>query len=99
MNKLNSKLKIKPLILMCFLLLSGGILLAAENKLEEPRTTIVNVAGEQEQKNIEAIKKTQTAQNKAKQSAKKTVKTNKKDSFIPTEAISEDLAVSFPTDI
>jgi hypothetical protein len=97
MNKLNSKLKIKPLILMCFLLLNGGTLFAAEGKSDEPRTTKVNVA--EEQKNIEAIKKAQTTQNKAKQSAKKTVKTNKKDSFIPTEAISEDLAVSFPTDI
>jgi hypothetical protein len=82
---------------MCFLLLNGGTLFAAEGNSDEPRTTKVNVA--EEQKNIEAIKKAQTTQNKAKQSAKKTVKTNKKDSFIPTEAISEDLAVSFPTDI
>jgi hypothetical protein len=55
MNKLNSKLKIKPLILMCFLLLNGGTLFAAEGKSDEPRTTKVNVA--EEQKNIEAIKK------------------------------------------
>jgi hypothetical protein len=69
MNKLNSKLKIKPLILMCFLLLNGGTFFAAEGKSDEPRTTKVNVA--EEQKNIEAIKKAQTTQNKAKQSAKK----------------------------
>ena len=51
---------------------------------------------------------TTTAENKAKpkttevnnaQSPVKSIKNNNKESFIPTEAISEDLAVSFPIDI
>ena len=98
MHTLNNKIKAKPLLLVCLLLLNGA-LLAAENKLEEPLKAKVNVIGEKQKHNMESIKKTDAMQNKAKQQAKKIITNNKKDSFIPTEAISEDLAVSFPTDI
>ena len=95
--------KVNALFLMCFILLTAKGT-AAETHLKNavnltPESAEQNNKTEKQKKSANTIPTKQTVLTTAKKSAKKPVKNNKKDSFTPTEAISEDLAVSFPTDI